>query len=768
MLRKVARLARDARSGESNLNPEFLEERKVRVFVSSTFKDMEQERRELSSKVFPRLRHLCNDRGVSFEDIDLRWGITEEQSRMKEVINVCLTEVENCKPFFIGILGDRYGWIPTKDDVEPDLYTMFPTIKESIDRGTSLTEIEMLHGALNNPKMADCTFFYCKSPSRAGERAIPEEDRSAKAKLADLKGRIAKSGLPVREYDSIEQFSTLVNDDFSQFIRKHFPKKSVNSQWAMERIYQDMIIKNNVALHVRVKKNFSRLEKHFHSSSPPLIVLGETGSGKTALLSTWAHVARSRSDVTLVLFHNLSASKNSGDYKFIVKRILAEIKEYFHLKDDIPKDYESCRGLLPTWLRKAASKGKMVLIIDGINYIENIDGAMALDWLPEKFPRNARVVFSTTPASDVPHSCIPALLDRKYKRFTISKLSKSSAKLLIQEYLSKYSKTLKPELQGKIIDQPMASNPAYLVFLLDELRVVGEHAGLERQIEHLLRAKTLPELYQLFLERLEQEFKDNQKRIVMNTLCLLYISRYGLSESEILEILAIPRALWSPLFFCVKNLLTNRQGILRFSNDAIRKAVEQIYFPDPLQKDKFHYKIANYFSKCTDLQRKAQELSWHLAKGNNQEGLVKAITDPEIIKYAMDNETLARELEIYYVNLMHACDIFSILFKNLNLNTHDFSKEETLEHGDVLIKAAGILLDLQQYHLSEQLVQKCLSLYEKRFGRLSSHLIIPLNNLGLLAMANRGRLGEAENLFKRAYELDTKKFGPDHPEVTTE
>ena len=85
-------------------------DRVIRVFVSSTFRDMQAERDELVLKIFPQLRRLCEERGVTWGEIDLRWGITEEQSQHGEVLPICLEEIRRCRPYFIGLLGERYGW----------------------------------------------------------------------------------------------------------------------------------------------------------------------------------------------------------------------------------------------------------------------------------------------------------------------------------------------------------------------------------------------------------------------------------------------------------------------------------------------------------------------------------------------------------------------------------------------------------------------------------------------------------------------------------
>ena len=84
----------------------------VRVFVSSTFRDMQVERDILVKTVFPELRARMRARGVELFEVDLRWGVTEEQAQQGETLPILFSEVDRCRPFFIGLLGERYGWVP--------------------------------------------------------------------------------------------------------------------------------------------------------------------------------------------------------------------------------------------------------------------------------------------------------------------------------------------------------------------------------------------------------------------------------------------------------------------------------------------------------------------------------------------------------------------------------------------------------------------------------------------------------------------------------
>ncbi|MGE3801444.1 MAG: DUF4062 domain-containing protein [Candidatus Kapaibacterium sp.] len=66
----------------------------LRIFISSTFRDLGEEREHLIKKIFPEIRALCRERGVTFTDVDLRWGLTEEQATLGTVIRTCLEEVD--------------------------------------------------------------------------------------------------------------------------------------------------------------------------------------------------------------------------------------------------------------------------------------------------------------------------------------------------------------------------------------------------------------------------------------------------------------------------------------------------------------------------------------------------------------------------------------------------------------------------------------------------------------------------------------------------
>ena len=117
----------------------------IRVFLSSTFADMEKERSYFNEFVAPKISRACAERGVSFFTVDLRWGITQEDQVNGKVLPICLSEIDKCRPYFIGILGNRYGSI--LETVPDHIAQTIPWLEGK--EGYSITELEMLYAVLD-------------------------------------------------------------------------------------------------------------------------------------------------------------------------------------------------------------------------------------------------------------------------------------------------------------------------------------------------------------------------------------------------------------------------------------------------------------------------------------------------------------------------------------------------------------------------------------------------------------------------------------------
>ena len=186
--------------------------RVVRIFLSSTFRDFGEERDLLVRKVFPTLRAKLQSRFVDLVDVDLRWGITEEEAERGEVLPICLSEIDRARPYFIGFLGERYGWVPPPDAYPSHVLESQSWLEEHRG-GKSVTELEILHGVLNNPHMEGRAFFYFRSFEYSSSKGVDYVASSSadEARQSALKETIRKSGVPVYEdYKSPEHLAELL------------------------------------------------------------------------------------------------------------------------------------------------------------------------------------------------------------------------------------------------------------------------------------------------------------------------------------------------------------------------------------------------------------------------------------------------------------------------------------------------------------------------------------------------------------------------------
>lgn len=122
------------------------------------------------------------------------------------------------------------------------------------------------------------------------------------------------------------------------------------------------------------------------------VVLGESGSGKSALLAAW--LARRRD--SFVFFHFTGATPASVSGSSILHRLLATLRqrEVVAASEAIPQSEEAMAQLLPLWLERLSERGGGVLVIDAVNQLGSARDR-ELWWWPEQWPANVFIVLST-------------------------------------------------------------------------------------------------------------------------------------------------------------------------------------------------------------------------------------------------------------------------------------------------------------------------------------------------------------------------------------
>ncbi|MGC4154884.1 MAG: DUF4062 domain-containing protein [Propionicimonas sp.] len=630
------------------------DDRAIRVFVSSTFRDMQAERDELVKRVFPLLRRRCEDRGVAWSEVDLRWGVTDEQAAEGAVLPICLAEIERTRPYFIGLLGQRYGWVP--DGMAPELTARLGWLTE--DPRRSVTELEILHGVLNNPSSDGHAYFYLRDPAWVAslpepERALyVEADPDGAARLDALRERVREAGetagegraqgsgppagpagegsgqprIRVTDYGSPEELGERVLADFEQLIDRLYPASQVPDAAARAAAVHAAFGRARFGLHVPRPRVAAALSE----AGSPLLVTGEPGSGASCLVTTWADEWAAANPDATVLVHHCDADAAASDFRLLAARVIAALGGDHD--EAVGRLAEASPAAVASAIRQALTGTAAALVVlDGVDQLAEGDlgdRAPDLRWLPSDlgdFP----VRFVLTGSGERVRA---AFAHRGWPVLEVPLLTEAERRAIAATVLAAGAKQLDEENLAALVTAPATGNPRFLVTVLDELRQHGDHFTLRPLIDWLVAAPSVEALLGLVLDRYEHDFERDRPGLVADAMRALWGARYGLAEAELLDLLTpgpehLPQRTWAPLHLAAERHLVSRGGLLGFAHADLRRAVEQRYLATPEWRVASHQSLARYFAAEPLSARVADELGWQWAEAGDMAALRATLSD---------------------------------------------------------------------------------------------------------------------------------------------
>jgi tetratricopeptide (TPR) repeat protein len=421
------------------------------IFISSTFADMQAERDHLKNVVFPRVEEELQKRRIKLEIVDLRWGVdttsmAQEDEREANVLKVCLDEIRRCRPFFIGLLGDRYGWVPPLERMKTALLGEKHILPE---KGKSVTDLEIEFGVLASKEQLVRSIFYFREPlpydTFSKKKAVlfsdeynnelsEAEKKERKAALEKLKINIInhfankKLENKVKTYSGawdaekekltgLETWGETVYLDILKECESHAKATwdKVPQNWQEQELALfDAFIETNTTTFCGRKPLLEELKQHLltnNISNWGLVLTGESGSGKSAVFSRITKMMQERKDC-FILAHSAGLSpraKSVADLLRIWNKQLADhldIKEEFtdftknaddpasRLTGEQGKEtttpIEKLQERFLELLQSASAKKRVVLLIDALDRFEPTARAQHLSWLPSVMPQNVR------------------------------------------------------------------------------------------------------------------------------------------------------------------------------------------------------------------------------------------------------------------------------------------------------------------------------------------------------------------------------------------
>lgn len=578
----------------------------IRLFVSSTFKDMGEERDLLNRIVFPYLREFCKKRGIGFVGVDLRWGITAEDAESKKTLRICLDEIDRCRPYFAGILGNRYGWVPPEEFLV-ESHKKFP-------KGASITEAEMLYGALN--KGGSDAIFLIKEHDKA-----KADTKQNAARLSLLRSKIRRSGYPLLDrYKSASEISDFFIREFTKIIDKNHPYVEVPDKYQSEYIRHQDYLNDYSACFIGRENALRKLYNLADINNGMILIEGSEGIGKTALLANYIQTRLQKPSNHYTFFCFSEALTDDKEWDFTLKRLIRELNTSMGRSVYEPESVNEAIAELSNALSAASTYFETVVIaIDGIEAITR-DSKYGFSWIPEKLPRNVKIV---TTCKDAHTKNI--ILNRKCKKLLLPPLSKDEQQEFIQHYLSQYAKKPDKYFVRAIIRSKHTKNPLFLKVLMSEMVLWNNYEELHNKLNDYLEANSLSSLYLKVFNRVEEEYG---KELTINTFRLLYAATGGLKESELIKTLGTTQGEWIPLYYAIKPYIFESVNTIYLTNAQFKQAVEEKYITKgALKADR--EKLVNTFTHLEDEVRKLTVLPGLLVQTRKYKSLATYFCQPK-------------------------------------------------------------------------------------------------------------------------------------------
>ncbi|XP_053452149.1 telomerase protein component 1 isoform X2 [Nycticebus coucang] len=545
--------------------------RSIRLFISSTFRDMHGERDLLLRSVLPALQARAAPHRISVHGIDLRWGVTEEETRRNRQLEVCLGEVENSQ-LFVGILGSRYGYVPPSYNL-PDLPHF--NWAQQYPSGRSVTEMEVMQ-FLNRdqrlqPSAPALIYFrdssFLSSVPDAWKSDFVSESEEAAHRISELKSYLSRQkeitccrypcewgGVAAgRPYvGGLEEFGQLVLQDVWNMIQKFYLQPGAQLEQPVSLPDDDL-----------VQATFQQLQKPVTSARPRLLqdtvqqlvlpcgrlslVTGQSGQGKTAFLASLVsalQVPDGAKVAPLVFFHFSGARPDQGLALTLLRRLCTYLHSQLKEPSTLPSTYrglvwELQQQLLPRSAQCLQPAQTLVLIIDGADRLVDKNGQLISDWIPKNIPRWVHLVLSMSSDAGLGET-----LEQSQGAHVVAlgPLEPSARAQLVREELALYGKRLEEspfnnQMQLLLVKRG-SGLPLYLRLVIDHLRLFTVYEQVSERLRTL--PANVPLLLQHILSTLEQEHGPD---ILPQSLATLEATRSGLTVDQLHAVLSAWRVL---------------------------------------------------------------------------------------------------------------------------------------------------------------------------------------------------------------------------------
>lgn len=670
------------------------------IFISSTFKDMQLERDLINRVLVPALNEYFSRFRIRVRLIDMRWGINTEnvgeEEREQYILDVCLREIDRSRPFFLGLLGHRYGWVPSEKQLSE--YTS----QLGLTHPVSVTELEILYGSFLESSARSVFCFRNRIENLPGHATsiYIEEEPVRKRAIESLRKSIREKLLIDGNPENLLEYTAEWNGNYAepeegfieQLIRILTEKISTEFGVADEHDPQDLdayhILESMMDAHrYDIEANTIKrelIDAQLLKSSRIICIEGESRSGKSVLLAQEARELEEiegilpiyystladtecRDPMTMLNYFGYKMTKSLGEKWEEISGEYRNETMIFGTQVQVNNAFPVLERKLTELCSRLVSEGRLPVFL--IDSFDQLIGERYDSILPLGDCDSAAIVFVS--ADDKERGCTD--------RFRSSNYSEADADAIISSTLGMESKDIHASVRNMLKAKSKRDDGTYSVGWLsmalywmknlnaDDFAAISRNAaaGDERKMEQYFieLVNDMPaDEGGLFREFALKNGKVFSEEMVNTAIIALSLSPFGIAERELA---ALSGAHWDELSFArfrrwFGHFVSESPGLRSWHlrSDSIRESLKNGLKGEAQE---FHSKMSEILDVLPpDDPVRRRDLPFHLLASGNYSRLASIIVNAkkymvEDFAMAMSLFTVEERIQAGYA-IMKACD----------------------------------------------------------------------------------------------------------------
>jgi len=420
-----------------------------------------------------------------------------------------------------------------------------------------------------------------------------------------------------------------------------------------------------------------------HRKTPPLIVHGSGGSGKSALIAkAYLQVREAATEAAVIFARFIGGVPGTELLMTLLTELTADIAAaYGRPTPPVPESMKAARQAFEEALRGSTAERPLVLFLDALDQLDRADGALLLEWLPKECSEHTRIVVTTREGQTLLSA------QRRYPKalLEVQAMTPTEGGQMLDAWLADtreahYNAGVVPA-RGRRLTQRQREQvlgifekngkPLWLKLAYEEARDWPSWAD----------PRVLPDTVEAMVEDLITwrllEGENHPRAFATRALAYLTAGRFGLSEEELDHALAtdpevkaefkaqnartdhkwepdekrprLPPILWSRLYFDLQPYLTTAQIdgtiVYRWFHREFKEEITKRYLAEENSRQTTHGHLAETFFalapfgddlfKYTDASgtqqpaalRRVMEQPWQLAQAGSLEDFQTLIAD---------------------------------------------------------------------------------------------------------------------------------------------